>query len=611
MADRWRPRLGLALSLLAWLLLAACGGSPSQAAPSATVPATVRPAPAATTVSAQRPESLSLGRTARASASLADGPAVAAVDGHGETIWNSGGGPPQWIEIDLGASVDIGRLVLTVAQYPAGATVHRIWGRAEAGEERLLETLRGETMDGQSLEAHPDPAWAGIRYLRIETTGSPSWVAWREIEIYGAAAPGRSQADLILHNGVLLTMDDTRPRAEAIAIVGDRILAVGTDSEVLALSGPQTRTVDLGGWTVTPGFIDEHQHRLTDFGVFAEQTGLPSPQAWIEAAIQDGWTGLHELFIDQGRMDNLRALDRTGELRLRVVGYLTANFHYDRTTWYDPYSPPVVDSPFLKFPGVKITLDQEWGETIFFDQPTLTEMVEHADAGGWQVATHSFSLRANELILNAYEAALQGQANTTHRHRLEHTGIISDEQLATMKRLGIIASVGLGGTPFMPDDLSFQRSVPAEQWPWMVRTRDFLNAGIFTAGHTDTPWGSVDWRNGVRPAHEGSVMWALHAAATRNDAYWPRPPEPWQVAQTISVEEAMRLLTVNAAYTSFDEERLGSLVPGKLADLVVLSDNPLQVDVEDIPQIDVLMTMIGGRAEYCAPGTAAWCTEGG
>ncbi|MBM3122367.1 MAG: amidohydrolase family protein, partial [Chloroflexi bacterium] len=288
-----------------------------------------------------------------------------------------------------------------------------------------------------------------------------------------------------------------------------------------------------------------------------------------------------------------------------------ANFHYDRTTWYDQFAPPIVDSPFLRFPGVKITLDQEWGETIFFDQPTLNEMVEHADAGGWQVATHSFSLRANDLILNAYEAALQGQDSADRRHRLEHTGIISDDQLEKMKRLGIIASVGLGGTPFMPDDLSFQRSVPAEQWPWMVRTRDFLNAGIFTAGHTDTPWGSVDWRNGVRPAHAGSVMWALHAAVTRNDASWPRPPEPWQVAQTISVEEAMRLLTIYAAYASFDEDRLGSLAPGKLADLVVLSANPLQVAVEDIPQIDVLMTMIGGRAEYCAPGTQAWCTEGG
>ena len=598
-------------TIVAASILAGCTlrAGPSPAPPA--VEPTSRPAATAAPMAVSAAGSVARDKPATASASLPDQPASAAVDGDPDTIWGAGTHPAQWIEIDLGAAFDLERIVLTVAQSPEGATVHEVWGRSGSVEERLLHTFRQVTNDGQRLEVAPSPAWPGVRFLRIETTDSPSWVAWREIEIYGTANPGQGLADLILHNGVLLTMDESRPRAEALAIAGDHILAVGTDQMILALAGPLTRTVDLGGRTVTPGFIDAHQHRLTDYGMFAGPTGNATPQAWIQAALEDGWTGLHELFIDQGRMDNLRALDRAGELRLRVVGYLTANFHYDRTTWFDQYVPPVIDSPFLKFPGVKITLDQEWGETIFFDQPTLTEMVEHADAQGWQLATHSFSLRANELILSAYGAALQGQDNTSGRHRLEHTGIISDDQLAEMKRLGILASVGLGGTPFMPDDLSFQRSVPPEQWPWMVRTRDFLEAGIFTFGHTDTPWGSVDWRNGVRPAHDGSVMWALHAAATRNDAYWPRPPEPWQVAQTISVEEAMRLLTVNAAYASFDEDRLGSLEPGKLADMVVLSANPLQVAVKDILQIAVLMTMIGGRVEYCAPGMQAWCSEGG
>jgi hypothetical protein len=102
-------------------------------------------------------------------------------------------------------------------------------------------------------------------------------------------------------------------------------------------------------------------------------------------------------------------------------------------------------------------------------------------------------------------------------------------------------------------------------------------------------------------------MWALHAAATRNDAYWPRPPEPWQSAQTISVDEAMHLLTINAAYTSFDEDRLGSLSPGKLADLVILSANPLDVPLNEVPQIEVLMTMIGGQVEFCRAGAEELC----
>jgi predicted amidohydrolase YtcJ len=551
---------------------------------------------------------LAQGRPASASQSTSEEPPAHAVDGQADTVWSSGGHPLQWIEVDLGAAYVLERVLLRTAQTPAGAATHRVWGRA--GNERLhqLGELSEETSDNQVLELASAPEWPVVRYLRIETTVSPSWVAWREIEVYGGPAiVTQPVADVILHNGNLLTMDDRQPAAQAIALSADKIVAVGSDAEILPLAGAATEVIDLAGLTVTPGFIDEHQHRLTDFGLFADEVGLTEPQAWIDDAIRHGWTGLHELFIDEGRMNNLRALDAAGELRLRVTGYLTANFHYDSSTWYERFSPPVIDSPYLQFPGVKITLDQEWGETIFFDQPTLNEIVRRADAAGWQIATHSFSLQANELLLRAYELALRGQSNTDRRHRLEHTGIISDDQLARMQRLGIIASVGLGGTPFMPQDESFQRSVPPEQWPWMVRTRDFLDAGIFTAGHTDTPWGSVDWRSGARPAHTGSVMWALHAAATRNDAYWPRPPEPWQSAQTISVDEAMHLLTINAAYTSFDEDRLGSLSPGKLADLVILSANPLDVPLNEVPQIEVLMTMIGGQVEFCRAGAEELC----
>ncbi len=116
-------------------------------------------------------------------------------------------------------------------------------------------------------------------------------------------------------------MDDARPRAEAVAIRDGRIQALGTDAELEALAGAATLVIELGGLTVMPGFIDAHQHRLTDGpGVLA-----PEPGAVADIAIGEGWTTLGELYVDQGRLESLRALDEAGRLRVRVNAYLPVN----------------------------------------------------------------------------------------------------------------------------------------------------------------------------------------------------------------------------------------------------------------------------------------------
>jgi len=123
---------------------------------------------------------------ASASSSLPDGRPALANDGLAATSWNSGDDAPQWIELDLGSVRTISGIRLLVGQYPAGRTTHRVLARGGGGALRLLATLRGTTTDGDWLEVPFDsPVWA--RYVRVETTESPSWVAWREISIFGAA----------------------------------------------------------------------------------------------------------------------------------------------------------------------------------------------------------------------------------------------------------------------------------------------------------------------------------------------------------------------------------------------------------------------------------------
>ena len=81
----------------------------------------------------------------------------------------------------------------------------------------------------------------------------------------------------------------------------------------------------------------------------------------------------------------------------------------------------------------------------------------------------------------------------------------------------------------------------------------------------------------------------------------------WLAAKAITVEEALGIMTINGAYALFMEEKIGSLKPGKYADLVILSDNPLTIDPNDLINLEVWMTMVGGNVEYCSPGYEDLC----
>jgi len=129
---------------------------------------------------------IALGKSVRFSNLIDDMTGELAMDGDFGTLWNSGGGPKQWIEIDLGKSHNIMEIRLTISQYPEGKTIHRVLGKGANGQFTLLTTFEGNTVDGQTLIFTPVEPIPNIRYIRIETTESPSWVAWREIEIIDA-----------------------------------------------------------------------------------------------------------------------------------------------------------------------------------------------------------------------------------------------------------------------------------------------------------------------------------------------------------------------------------------------------------------------------------------
>jgi hypothetical protein len=133
--------------------------------------------------------------SATASSSTPGAPPALAVDGDPNTAWNSGGGPPAWIELDLKRTVTLAKVRLLVEQSPAGPTTHQLYFGPSPAPTALIATLSGTTSDMQWLEADvSDPKPSG-RYLRVLTTASPSWVAWREIVVVPQSAAQQMVSD--------------------------------------------------------------------------------------------------------------------------------------------------------------------------------------------------------------------------------------------------------------------------------------------------------------------------------------------------------------------------------------------------------------------------------
>ena len=409
--------------------------------------------------------------------------------------------------------------------------------------------------------------------------------------------------EVVFFDGTILTMADEQPRASAILIRGETIAAAGDASEVLAQASPGATLVDLEGRTVLPGFIDSHSHR---FGWTYTGGAYASPEEAIQAALAQGWTGLHELDVNGELAETLRRLDEEGQLRLRVAGYLGLN----SPNWEEPIGDqlsayaPAVYSPFLRISGVKIFMQPD--SPFYLNEEALNRRLPQLHDDGWQIAIESVNSETQAMVLNAFELAFKGGDNRASRHRIEHAVAITDEQVARMADMGIIASIQLN-VPASLLDAEFrgalEKLVQEEPAGSVARWRDLIESGVPATGNSDFP--SIDMEEIDGPA-PGSPVRLLYRAVTRT---WgdKRPPEAWMLDQALTAEQALRLMTINAAYASFEEDSRGSLAPGKLADLVILSANPLAVADEELAEIQVLMTMVGGKVEWCQSAYEPLC----
>lgn len=534
---------------------------------------------------------------------------------------------------------------------------------------------------------------------------------------------------LLLLNGDIHTMDAANPHATALAIdrSSGRILAVGDDAEIRTLAGPLTDTIDLGGRTALPGFIDAHTHlagyaetRLNvdlrhisseDAAVakVRERAATLPPGTWIYGQSWDvnEWPGqrfptkasldaavpehpvmlsshdFHSIWVNSAalRLANITAqtpdpaggrIERDGdgeptgmlfegpaealvervaapvaddvmlgelrrvlaELRARgITGVhniedarslrLMQRLHaegslqprillYIRRDALQEALTLGVEAGFgddyLRLAGIKLFMDGALGShtaamldpyegdgenrgLLVTSEPEVIEEVRKAAGGNLGVAIHAIGDRAVRTALNGIEATLREGPQTgraggapVHRFRLEHVQLAAPEDLQRMARLGVVGSV----QPFhaVVDRFSAERFWGARhKRAYAYQTMRQL--GIPLALGSDVP---VDTADPLR---------ILHAAIVRRD---DRSPElaPWLPDQALTLHEALYAYTVGAAYAGGQEAHQGSLVPGKLADLVVLAENPFTLPAERLAGAEVAATLVGGEMVHGA-----------
>ena len=295
---------------------------------------------------------------------------------------------------------------------------------------------------------------------------------------------------------------------------------------------------------------------------------------------KDGWVGALDIFQslrDRGgltlrvwqslpykKLPELEALgirSRFGDEFLRV-GYLKVFMDGtlgSQTAW------------MLDGSGVRITSAEE-----------LADIVRDAARAGWPVGVHAIGDRANREALDAFEATKEEWAPRGLRQRIEHAQCLAPEDLARFAELGVTCSVQFSHAPS-------DRDLAERFWPDRLEGayafRSLRASGAVLANGSDAPIEELDPLAGMR------------AAVTRTIDERPG----WRLEQALTVEEALHATTVAPAWLAGDERTRGRLLPGYLADLVVLTRDPLECPPDELESIEVVATMVGGRWVHGPP----------
>jgi predicted amidohydrolase YtcJ len=397
-------------------------------------------------------------------------------------------------------------------------------------------------------------------------------------------------------------MDDP-PVAEALLIKDGTVTAVGSSDEVMAIAGDEVPMIDIGQNVAYPGFVDAHAHWIGD----REYYGVGSPAEAMDLAIARGWTSISEQWVNQERIAELEGLAAGNALPLRVDAYLALNFDKDFLgDWYADREPGAVND-HLRVQGLKIHLDNGSGTIVNWEPAELTATIGRANEAGWQVSVHSMSSTAQELVLDAFEAAIGPNGPNPLHHRIEHAIQVTDDELARMVALDLATVIHPDGEPdwIMYDDFlaDFDRdNPPADIEAQVGRWRDFVDAGLHVAFATDAPWTFPDFEQGDQLVELTDDMGRpVDHIAAGMDGQQRMNPEmpPWLLDQTLTAEQGLRAVTLDAAWALGDDARRGHLASGTFGDVTILSGDVTTASPDEMRAMEVISTIVGGIPAHC------------
>jgi predicted amidohydrolase YtcJ len=344
-------------------------------------------------------------------------------------------------------------------------------------------------------------------------------------------------------------------------------------------------------------FVDRAQSLVRVPPPTAEQTRKALELAMREC-VEKGVTAFDDAGVDAETIDLYKEYARAGKLEVRLYPML-AGFDTLRK-WRRPELG--LGDGMLTIRSVKLMADGAMGSRgamllePYDDDPgnsglpvtpaeTILEASRYGLAHGFQVNTHAIGDRANRLVLDAYEKAFGEHPEVKQpRFRIEHAQILDEQDIPRFSKLGVIASMqGIHCTsdrPWAPSRLGMARVVEG-LYVW----RKLLRSGARIINGTDAPVEDLD------------PVKSFYASVTRQSEKGD-PPGGFDPDERMTRAEALRSYTLEAAYGAFREQELGSLEPGKLADITVLSKDILAVPDAEILKAEVLYTLVDGRIRY-------------
>lgn len=502
-----------------------------------------------------------------------------------------------------------GDRILYVGDLP-GALAHK-------GASTRMVSLGGRTVVPGLIDAHGHVAGLGFAANRLDLTGTTS--AQEVAKLVAARAAvlkagqwirgrGWDQNDWAEKSFPSRRLLDEAAPANPVALERIDGHATWTNSRAIDLAGVTNGTADPAGGQIVHDAAGEPAGIFVDAAEDLIARKIPAPtrgetlealRSGMRRCLAAGLTGVHDAGVSAEALELYHELLVKGDFPFRIYAMLDSD-------------PALVDAQLARGPEVglgagrltvralKLYMDGALGSrgaallSPYKDDPANTglirteparvrEIAARAAAAGYQVCVHAIGDRGNRLTLDAMEAALGSSGGKGLRFRVEHAQVLSPDDIPRFAALGIIASMqpthATSDMYWVEDRVGEQRAAGAYAW------RSLLKTGARLACGSDFPVESE------RP------LLGFYAAVTRQDAKgWPAGG--WHPDERLTRDEALRCFTLDAAWAGFEESSRGSITPGKLADLTVLSDDIMQVPAPEILKTTVSMTIVGGRIAF-------------